>query len=153
MPNNAPTKVSISPKAIKTELSTTPNGGTINPAMRRAQPTTISSIAESSWIVSFLLSSFIVKKRVFWKMWVTLYLCSDECVLVLTFGIWRCACAHFRRIRVCLCSPFFHFMKAAYGPELALSKNMTLNSTKLLTISAGVTFCLSLCICGPKAIA
>ena len=91
MPNNAPTKVSISPKAIKTELSTTPNGGTINPAINKAQPTTISSIAESSWIVSFLLSSFIVKKRVFWIFRGEYYLCSDECGLTLAIGIWGCA--------------------------------------------------------------
>ena len=42
MPNSEPTKVRISPKAISTELSITPVGGTIKPAMSNPAPSTIS---------------------------------------------------------------------------------------------------------------
>ena len=104
MPKSAPTKVSISPKAIKTELSITPIGGTINPAINKAQPTTISSIAESSWIVSFLLSSFIAKSVSFGKSVLhttfavmIVDLCSQsvyESVRRLALGELGCALAH-----------------------------------------------------------
>ena len=48
MPNSEPTKVSISPKAISTELSIMPVGGTIKPAMSNPAPSTISTTAEMS---------------------------------------------------------------------------------------------------------
>ena len=49
MPNSEPTKVRISPKAISTELSITPVGGTIKPAISNPAPSAISTTAEISY--------------------------------------------------------------------------------------------------------
>lgn len=48
MPNSEPTKVSISPKAMSTELSITPVGGTMKPAVSNAEPKITNATAHAS---------------------------------------------------------------------------------------------------------
>ena len=62
MPNSEPTKVNISPKAISTELSMTPVGGTMKPAVSRPAPNTTITTAHASCAplaLSLLLLSLI----------------------------------------------------------------------------------------------
>lgn len=61
MPSDVPAKVNISPNATSTDESMTPMGGTINPAISRQHPTTISIIVSHSWIWSrFSLSGLCI---------------------------------------------------------------------------------------------
>ena len=48
MPNSEPTNVSISPKAISTELSITPVGGTMKPAVSSTEPKITNTTAHAS---------------------------------------------------------------------------------------------------------
>lgn len=49
MPNVDPMKVSISPKAINTELCISPKGLTIKPAISSPHPTITSSAEQNNW--------------------------------------------------------------------------------------------------------
>ncbi len=86
MPNNAPAKVRISPKAIRTELWISPGGGTIKPVISRPQPMTIRKIAASNWIVGLCLLRFIFISKGLNIVYVEkkLYLCSDASETKLT---------------------------------------------------------------------
>lgn len=72
MPKSEPTKVSISPKAISTELSITPVGGTMKPAVNSIEPNITNTTAHASCaplalplpllsLILFALLGFVVK--------------------------------------------------------------------------------------------
>lgn len=63
MPNSEPTNVSISPKAISTELSITPVGGTMKPAVSSTEPKITNTTAHASCaplVLPLLLFSLII---------------------------------------------------------------------------------------------
>ena len=63
MPNSEPTNVRTSPKAISTELSITPVGGTQKPAMSKPTPTAVRTAADASCkIFSLFFFVFILRK-------------------------------------------------------------------------------------------
>ena len=69
MPNKAPAKVRISPKAISTELWIAPGGGMMNPVISRPQPTKIRRMAASNCIVGLCLLRFIFSRVKLLCMW------------------------------------------------------------------------------------
>ena len=57
MPNMAPAKVMISPKATSTDECISPLGGTTNPAISRPAPIAIRATAHFNWVAFFFIAA------------------------------------------------------------------------------------------------